>query len=157
MGTRNFLICLLVLITFASCTEQVFYQKSYSFPENTWNLKIKPVFRVEIKDTSKRYDFGITLRTTTDYQFSNCWLYLNTRTPNKTKGREPFEIKITNLDGTWIGKKSGTIVENTLYFKQRKFPMKGTYIFELEQAVIQENLEEVLDIGIQIREASDKK
>ncbi|MGV3632112.1 MAG: gliding motility lipoprotein GldH [Bacteroidota bacterium] len=153
MQTRNWFIVLLLAVVFASCTDPVFYEKSYSFPKNTWNLKVKPMFKVEITDTSKLYDFTITFRTTTDYPFNNCWIYLNTKTPNKIKAREPFEIKITNPDGTWIGKKSGTIVENQLSFKRRKFPLKGVYFFELEQAVVQENLDEALDVGIRIEEA----
>lgn len=152
---RNVYIVLVLALVLASCTKQVFYEKSYSFPDNTWNLKVKPVFKVEIKDTSKFYDFTITLRTTTDYAFNNCWLYLNSKTPNKIRAREPFEIKITNEDGTWRGNKSGTIVENMLQFKRRKFNIPGTYYFKLEQAVIQEDLNEVLDVGIRMEEVSE--
>lgn len=149
---KLFVICVVLLSIFSACTEASFYEKSYSFPKNNWNLKVKPMFKVDIQDTTKLYDFTITLRTTTDYSFSNCWLYLNTKTPNKIKAREPFEIKITNADGTWIGNKSGTIVENVLHFNRRKFPIKGVYYFQLEQAVVQENLGEVLDVGIRMEE-----
>lgn len=141
-----------VLLLFVSCTENVFYTKSYSFQNNTWDQKIKPLFKVIIDDTSKVYNFILTLRTTTDYEYSNCWIYLNSTTPNKEKAREPFEIKITNPDGSWIGTKSGTIVENSLFFKQRKFPQKGAYFFAVEQAVIQKELGEILDIGLRIEE-----
>ncbi len=144
-----FLFCATFLL---SCSEQSFYEKSYSFKGNTWGQKVKPMFKIEITDTSKYYDFILTLRTTTDYAYSNAWIYMNTLTPNKIKAREPFEIKITNPDGTWIGTKSGTIVENLLYFKRRKFPLKGVYYFQMEQAVVQENLNEVLDIGLRLLE-----
>jgi gliding motility-associated lipoprotein GldH len=135
-----------------SCSDNVFYTKSYSFDDKTWNQSVKPLFKVTIKDTTKKYNFILTLRTTTDYEFSNCWIYLNSITPSKIKAREPFEIKTTNADGSWIGKKTGTIVEHTLFFKQRKFPQKGIYYFSVEQAVIQKNLNEVLDIGLRIEE-----
>lgn len=149
---RNWFIIVFLVGILYSCSEEVFYEKSYSFPNNVWNLTVKPQFKVEIKDTSKLYDFTITLRNTTDYSFNNCWIYLNSTTPSKIKAREPFEIKITNPDGTWIGNKSGTIVENLLRFNRRKFPEKGIYYFQIEQAVIQENLNEVLDIGLRIEE-----
>ena len=136
-----------------ACTEQPFYEKSYSFKGNEWDQRVKPRFKVEIKDTSQVYDFLITLRNTTDYAYSNCWIYLNSLTPNKLSAREPFEIRITNPDGTWVGNKSGTIVENLLYFKKRKFPIAGTYYFRLEQGVIQESLDEVLDIGLRIEKS----
>ena len=140
-----------MLSLIVSCTEQAYYNKSFSFSKNNWNEKVKPQFKVEIKDTTKTFNFLLTIRPT-DYEFSNCWIYINSTSPNKSKAREPFEIKIANPDGTWIGKKSGTIVENVLIFKQRKFPMKGTYYFTIEQAVIQENLNEVLDIGLRLDE-----
>lgn len=152
MGMRKLIgIGFLVAILF-SCTEQVFYEKSYSFKNNSWSQKVKPLFKVDIKDTSKLYDFTITFRNTTDYAFNNCWFYLNTQTPDKIKAREPFEIKITNPEGAWTGKKSGTIVENILQFRRRKFPLPGVYYFRLEQAVVQEKLDQVLDIGIRIEE-----
>lgn len=153
MKLRNIFAFFFLVGILTSCTENVFYEKSYSFKNNSWEQKVKPMFKVEILDTSKFYDFTITLRNTTDYSFNNCWLYLNTKTPTKIKAREPFEIKITNPDGTWIGNKSGTTVENLLHFNRRKFPMKGIYYFQLEQAVIQESLDQVLDIGIRITEA----
>lgn len=142
-------VCLLVFL-FSGCTEEVFYEKSYSFKDNTWSQHVKPMFKVEIKDTTIAYNFTITLRNTTDYGFSNCWIYLNTKTPNKEKAREPFQIHITNPDGTWVGNKSGTIVENRLDFKSRKFPMPGTYYFQLEQGVVEKELGEVLDVGLRI-------
>lgn len=150
MRKLGYLTLLVFLVQ--SCTEAVFYEKSYSFKNNAWDQRVKPAFKVVVTDTSKLYDFVITFRNTTDYEYSNCWIYLNTITPNKEKAREPFEIKITNPDGTWIGNKSGTVVENMLYFRQRKFPQKGSYYFRLEQGVIQESLDDVLDIGFRIEE-----
>jgi gliding motility-associated lipoprotein GldH len=144
---------LFALVLLASCSDNEFYTKSYSFKNNEWDMNVKPSFKVEITDTTKVYDFVLTLRTTTDYEFSNCWVYLNSKTPDNKKGREPFEIKITNPDGSWIGTKSGTIVENNLFFKKRKFPVKGVYYFKVEQAVIQEKLDEVLDFTLRIKEA----
>lgn len=152
---HKFSLLFLVIFALYSCTESSFYEKAYSFKDNNWNEGVKPVFKVEIKDTSKFYDFTLTLRVTTDYAYSNCWMYLNTTAPNKVKGREPFEMKITNPDGTWVGNKTGTIVENLLLFKRRKFPLPGVYFFRVEQAVIQENLGEVLDVGLRIEEVKN--
>jgi gliding motility-associated lipoprotein GldH len=153
----TFFLALVSIFLVSSCTESSFYEKAYSFENNSWDQKVKPMFKVEIKDTSKLYDFVLTLRTTTDYEFNNCWVYLNTQTPKKIKAREPFEIKITKPDGTWIGTKSGTIVENLLFFKRRKFPEKGVYFFKIEQAVIQDKLNNVLDVGLRITESKNQE
>lgn len=109
---------------------------------------VKPTFNVDIQDTSNAYNFIFTLRTTTEYKYSNLWIYLNTSTPDGQKVREPFEIKITNPDGTWIGKKTGTIVENTIYFRNKKMPRTGKYLFTLEQGITESLIDEVMDISL---------
>jgi gliding motility-associated lipoprotein GldH len=146
------LFFLAAILTFSSCQEQAMYEKVYSFEGSTWTQKVKPSFSVEIKDVDKEYDFILTLRTTTDYDFNNLWIFLNTVTPSGSRAREPFEIKISNPDGSWAGKKTGTIVEFPLNFKRRKMPEKGTYTFILEQGITSSSINEVLDIGLRVEE-----
>lgn len=129
------------------------YQKSYTFEKKEWAQNVKPSFTIDIKDTSKVYDFILTLRTTTDYKFSNLWVFFNTTSPDGKKSREAFEIVITNPDGTWYGKKTGTIVENNLIFRQKKIPMKGKYVFVLEQGITDSKIDEVLDVGLTVDES----
>lgn len=129
------------------------YEKVYAFENEEWTQKVKPLFRVDITDTTKEYDFILTLRTTTDYQFNNLWIFLNTTTPSGQKAREPFEIKITNPDGSWAGKKTGTVVEIPLYFRRRKMPEKGQYKFLIEQGITESKIDQVLDIGLRVEEA----
>jgi len=139
-----------------SCEKMLLYEKSYAFDDHAWSQQTKPIFRFQIDDISKEYDFLLTIRTTTDYKYNNLWVYLNTKTPDGKSSREPFEIKIANPDGSWIGKKTGSIVENTLYFKRRKMPIKGTYIFQLEQGVTQSRIDQILDVGLLIQDAKQK-
>lgn len=126
------------------------YQKSYTFEKAEWEQNVKPSYTVDIKDTVKVYDFTLTLRTTTDYKFSNLWIYLNTTAPDGKKSREAFEIQITNPDGSWSGKKTGTIVENNLIFKRKKIPLKGKYVFVLEQGITASKIDQVLDVGLTV-------
>lgn len=150
---QKFGIWLVLALLLASCGEQPLYEKSYSFKENKWTQNVKPAFKVDIQDTSQAYDFTITFRVTTDYAYNNMWFYLNTKTPDGQTAREPFEMKVTNPDGSWAGKKTGTVVETQLNFKRRKLPKKGAYYFSLEQGVTMESLNEVLDIGLSVDKA----
>lgn len=138
------------MLLLVSCSEAPFYEKVVSFKDSSWTLAQKPKFEVVIEDTTILYDFVVTLRTTTDYKYSNIWFFWTTKTPNGESVREPFELKTNNPDGSWIGKNSGTIVENQLHFRQRKMTPKGKYTFTLEQAVTDSKLDEVLDIGLKI-------
>lgn len=155
MKIRNKIVSIVVgSMLVSSCVEAPTFEKSYAFEDEQWDQKVKPSFTLEIKDIEKEYDFVLTVRTTTDYKYSNLWIYWNTTTPDGEKAREPFEIKITNPDGSWIGKKTGTIVENSLYFKRRKMPVKGKYIFVLEQGITSSKIDEILDVSLLVQEVN---
>ena len=127
---------ILFLVVLVSCSSTPTYEKSYGFNGNEWPQNVKPSFTVEIKDTTKEYNFVLTLRTTTEYKYSNLWIYMSTSNP----------------DGTWAGKKTGTIVENSIYFRKRKLPKPGKYVFQLEQGITNSLVDEVLDVGLLVEE-----
>lgn len=158
-GMNNRIIAALIFVSLilGSCQEQPFYEKSYEFKNSVWGRDQKPLFKVDIKDKNKEYDFIITLRTTTDYKFNNLWIFLNTTTPSGIRAREPFEIRIANPDGSWAGKKTGTVVEFPLNFKRRKMPEQGTYTFALEQGITESEIDEVLDVGLRVEEVKTQK
>lgn len=147
---RSLVIVILVTSLF-SCDDASFYTKSYSFKNNTWERSVKPKFIVEIKDTKHFYDFIVTLRTTSSYKYNNLWIFLNTTPPNRLSVREPFEIKTCYPDGSWIGKKTGSIVEHTLIFKRKKVPSSGKYKFVLEQGITEKLIDEVVDISFEVK------
>lgn len=136
-----------MFLLMASCGEAPVYTKSYSFRNGEWNQDVKPVFKVNIPDTSTYYTITISLRTTTDYAYNNLWFFLHSHTPKGQTGREPVQVTIANPDGSWAGRKSGTVVEQKLRFPHRKFPQKGWYTFTFEQGVTQETIKEILDIS----------
>lgn len=150
MKLQKFILFSLLTVTLISCSDVPYYEKVYSFDNNEWKQDQKAVFRINIDDTSSVYRFVLTLRTTSEYKYSNAWLFWNSETPLKEKVKEPFEMKITSPDGNWIGKNSGTIVENQLSFAERKIGIPGEYIFTIEQAVTESVLDNVLDIGLSI-------
>jgi gliding motility-associated lipoprotein GldH len=147
-GMYNTIYVMLAVFFLAGCGEIPVYEKVYTFEKLEWKQNVKPSFSVKIDDVTKFYDFTITLRTTTDYEFSNLWIYLNSVTPDRKKSREPFEFKITHPDGAWIGKNTGSIVEHQLCFKRRKLPVKGKYTFIIEQGITQSKVSQVLDISL---------
>lgn len=150
MKIRNFILFSILITGLISCSETPYYEKVYSFDNNEWKQDQKSVFKVSIDDTSSVYRFVLTLRTTSEYKYSNIWLFWNSETPLKEKVREPFEMKIANPDGSWTGKNSGTVVENQLTFASKKIAVPGEYIFTIEQAVTESVLDDVLDIGLSV-------
>ena len=145
----NVIILMLGLIL-SSCADQPEFEKVYSFNDMTWDQDVKPEYVVDITDINNSYDFTLSLRTTTDYKYNNLWVFMKTESPDGTSAREPFEIMITNPDGSWIGNKTGTVVETPLYFKSRKLPQMGTYKFTIEQGITESEISEVLDLGFRV-------
>lgn len=149
---------ILVLLVFLySCGDTPLYNKSYSFKNNSWEQNVKPVFKVNIPDTTSFYTIQITVRTTTDYGYNNLWFFIHSKTPLGQVGREPIEMKIANPDGSWIGETSGTIVENTVYFRHRKFPQKGNYVFTFEQGITEQSAKNVMDISYSVTKDPNQK
>jgi gliding motility-associated lipoprotein GldH len=144
----NYILLGFGILLLNACSETPFYNKTFSIQGGVWKQQMRPKFNVKIDDINAKYNFILTVRTTTDYSFSNLWMFLNSKGPKNISGRESFEIKIAKPDGSWIGEKSGSIVENRLLFKQRKLNEKGFYSFELEQGVTLEELKNVIDIGL---------
>ena len=141
------------VLILVSCGEQPLFEKVYSFENHVWEQDVKPVYDVEVNDETKAYNFTLSLRTTTDFKYSNLWVFMKTESPDGLIAREPIEILITNPDGSWIGNKTGSIVETPLYFKSMILPMKGKYTFTLEQGITESEVKEVLDLGFRVEEA----
>ena len=52
-----------------------------------------------------------------------------------------------------MGKHSGSVVENDLLFiTKKRFPQTGTYNLKFVQAMRQDDLNEILDVGLRIKE-----
>ena len=145
---KRYLSILVMMVALYSCTKPSFYERIHKFEDRVWNTDEVADYVVEVTDTTASYQFVLTLRTTTDYQYNNMWVFWTSTTPDGEVTREPFQIKIADEAGNWLGKKSGSIVENQLTFKERKMPKPGKYKFRLEQAVTADVVDEVLDLGL---------
>jgi len=152
---NSFFLALSLLLS--ACGETPLYEEVYSFDGREWAQDVKPSYEVEIEDIDKEYDFTLSLRTSTDYGYSNLWVFMKTISPDGATAREPFEIQITNTDGSWVGEKSGSVVTTNLYFKKRKLPMKGKYKFIIEQGITKSNVGEVHDLTFQVDEAKKEE
>ena len=175
MKARNSLIGILFLLVLCSCEQTALYERSYTFKKNMWEQNVKPRFVVDITEPGKEHVFVLTLRTTTDYKYSNLWVFLNTKNPKGETTREPVEIAVTHDDGSWVGKKTGTIVETEVVFIRSKegqlevfdrpgspprmlkcsLAEAGKHTFMIEQGITQMAIDEVLDLTFLVETPTD--
>ena len=144
----------LIALLFAlliTCNTAVVYDYNKSLPGSVWNLEDKVSFQVEIKDTTGTFDFYLKLRHNTDYKYNNVYFFVNTTFPDQQFARDTVEFILADKEGKWHGKGFGSIKDLKILLKKGvMFPIPGIYVFELEQAMREENLKGIMDIGISI-------
>jgi len=148
------LLSVLQLLLITSCGQHSIYNEDVAIEDGKWFKNSAVHFEVNIKDTTKLYNYYLTLRHTTDYRFSNLYLFLTTEFPNKSITRDTIECILANDSGKWYGKGWSNIKEdNILLRKNLKFPMVGNYNFYFQQAMRKDTLHNIVNIGINISES----
>lgn len=140
------------LIFLSACSTSPTYSKAYDFKDGVWKANEPLTFEIDITDTIKSYDILFFLRVNLDYDYNNAWINLHSTLPNNEKYKESHEFHISDEKGNWLGKKSGSLIECEMLFKNRKFPTVGKYTFTIEQATTNAQLSNVNGFGMKLME-----
>ena len=140
---------------FVSCGDaDIVYQNSKVIENSTWNKNESVSFDFDINDTTEFYDFYFNLRTTNLYEWSNLYLFVEIGSPEEQFNIDTVEFSLANSVGEWTGISSGSIINNKILFiSKKRFPALGTYKLTFNQAMRQDHLTEVMDVGIIIKKA----
>lgn len=146
----NILLALATIFTF-SCSTGVVYDENREVGENGWYKNDAARFDVKIDDSLATYNYYINIRHTVDYRYSNLYVFMNTTYPNGNIGRDTVEFVLADKSGKWYGKGWGDVKDISVpIVKEMKFPLKGAYTFQIQQAMRVDTLKEINDIGIRI-------
>lgn len=157
MLRRTSVLILLILTTFLiSCDESILFENNQGFERNTWVYEDAKTFSFDIKDSLQPVKLSINLRTTTNYPYSNIYMFMHSNYPNGYSDIDTLEFFLADPKGNWLGDNSGTIVENRAVISKGNFPVTGKYTFKLEQAMRNDSLPEVLDVGMQVQILTEK-
>ncbi len=152
---NKYLAFISVVFLFVSCDSNVIYEENQSFEKNVWSYDDIKTFNFEIEEEGTPAKIFLNLRTTTDYPYSNIFFYLHREEPNGLSDIDTFEFFLAEPNGKWIGNNTGTVVENKIYYAGGVFSSKGKYTYKLEQAMREDNLPEVIDIGVRVERWDD--
>lgn len=148
--TLAMLAAILATLAMTSCTSESFDKRSV-IPEAEWKQEDRVAFDVDINDTVSPYLFGIGLRHLENYRYSNLFVFLHTRMPNGNLTHDTIECTLATPEGRWIGKSSGSMRDMNITLNENLvFPLRGTYHFEIEQAMREPVLKGISDIGIYV-------
>lgn len=155
MKTNRLLLIPILLLGIYSCDPNRIYDTSTSLYNESWHKDTFLLFEVPVTDTLQAYNMYINNRITGQYGYENMYLFITTKLPNQVIVRDTLECILAEPNGRWLGKGFGNIWTNRIpYKKQFRFPFQGTYVFQLEQAMREEELKHVVDAGIRIEKAN---
>ena len=118
------------VLLLAGCGKRVLFSDSKNVDEQGWNMYEKCYFDVEVEDTLRVYDFFVDVRNSVDYNWSNLFLFIHTTFPDGSVCQDTLECPLADVEGNWLGKRSGHYVSNRYYLsKGIRFQNKGTYRF----------------------------
>jgi gliding motility-associated lipoprotein GldH len=141
-----------------SCSDENIIFNEYVDIENTQlSYKDTIIFQTSILDTINLHNVFLQLRTSTDYKWSNMFIFSEIYFPNNKTRTDTFEVFLMDKNGNWNGDKSGIVAnfKHSLY-KNIKFPIKGDYKFKLIQAMRDTILKEVISVGLKITKPTKK-
>jgi gliding motility-associated lipoprotein GldH len=145
-------LCIILVFGFSSCGKGTIFDKNQTISGESWKRTDVVKFEVPVTDTLTPVDFFLNVRNSTDYRFSNLYLFITTIFPDKKFARDTVECILSSPDGKWLGKGISKLKENNILLKKLiRFPKKGMYRFEIEQGMRVESLEGITDIGIRIQ------
>ncbi|MBN2611357.1 MAG: gliding motility lipoprotein GldH [Bacteroidales bacterium] len=150
---RNTGIFLITAIAFClvSCKHRAVFEKNVAFNDFSWNYNDTMVFNANIDDTTRPHDIYLNIRTSSEYPYSNIYLFITTYAPNGNQLKDTFGIQLADESGRWYGKGAGSIYSLQVPYKKNiKFPFRGIYTFNLQHGMWDQNLEGVTDIGIRV-------
>lgn len=143
----------LTVIVFAlvSCQNNTIFNKIITIENGEWAVNEAAHFTVDISDTIVPYDFYITVQNTTEYRYSNLYVFLSTQFPNGNITRDTIECVLADASGMWYGKGWGNIKEMDILLKSDLiFPLSGRYEFYIQQAMRNDPLTGINRIGIRL-------
>ena len=138
----------IIAIGIAGCGGRGFDQRVV-IPEAKWAMENRAPFDVTVNDTVGIYTFGMSLRHLENYRYSNLYVFLHTTLPNGNNLCDTIQCLLAAPDGRWVGKSSGSMRDLRITLNPAmRFPMEGTYHFEIEQAMREPVLKGISDIGL---------
>ncbi|HSV89045.1 MAG TPA: gliding motility lipoprotein GldH [Bacteroidales bacterium] len=142
---------IMALILMSACDRPLVFEQFTRLPSDGWHYEDKVIFETLIDDTTSLHNLHINIRNTTDYAYSNFFLFLDIKFPDGKMLRDTIECVLADQMGQWTGRGFGRIRSNRFLFRTDVwFPQPGTYTFSLQHAMRTEILGGISDIGLRI-------
>ena len=145
-----FFVCASVFL-FASCDGNRIFEENHTVGDGGWAMEDVKTFNIPITDTMSALNIYVNLCTSTDYPYSNIYLFMESSYPNGYNDLDTLDLILAQKDGQWLGENSGTVIENRFMIASGgRFPTAGDYVFKIQHAMQDAVLPEVIDVGMRV-------
>ncbi|HPD63938.1 MAG TPA: gliding motility lipoprotein GldH [Bacteroidia bacterium] len=140
------------------CGRGIIYTRYIKIDNFVWNFNKKIEFKVNIKETDKKYEVLLHIRNASQYPYSNIWINVSGVDPNgKNIFTRKYEFTLADESGRWLGKGLGDIIDNQFIIVEDFSAEKtGTYSFIVNHEMRVDNVPGIMDIGLTVREKKNK-
>lgn len=154
MNKKVLIIPSLVLIFslfFSACGSKVFYEKIDPIENETWNINDVLTYEIQIEDTLQYYNMYVNIRNSVDFETQNFYVFMKTQFPDGFTAQDTLGCILSDPYGKWTGKGMGRLKDNRFLLKPKvRFPMKGTYRFEVRQGMRTDHVKGVANFGLSL-------
>ncbi|WP_292010408.1 gliding motility lipoprotein GldH [Chryseobacterium sp.] len=146
---------LLPLLLFYNCNSSSGEDIIMNSIDNKWNKKSEQKFNLDITDSQNPKNIIFVVRNNNEYPYSNIRFIVNfTNLQSKKKETDTLNYVLAKPNGEWLGTGFGDTKEIFFQYKLNyRFPEKGKYEIGIVQAMRNDNLPGIEDIGIKIETA----
>ena len=149
---------IMIVMLGLSCDKQRVFEEFVPLEGQSWNINNILHFNVNMVDTAQAYNVFISVRNTGTYEYSNLYLFVTAHSPKGSFIRDTVEINLADERGKWLGKGAASVF--TTYHPYRhniRFPLRGIYTFDIEQAMWIKDLKHISDIGLMIEKSGNQQ
>ncbi|MFL5764805.1 MAG: gliding motility lipoprotein GldH [Bacteroidia bacterium] len=146
----------LIVLVLSSCDSKRIFEQNQPMPESGWDVTNVVKYDVNITDPATPANFYINVRQADGYPYDNIFMFIKTVFPNGKQSNDTLDCQLADEKGKWLGSGAGDIYDNQIPFKRNvRFPMPGTYHFEIQQGMRTENVPLIMDVGLRIEKAGE--
>jgi gliding motility-associated lipoprotein GldH len=134
----------------------VVYSAYEDIPDGMWYIDNTPTFKVEISDTTQKYNVYYLVRNSLQYPYYNLYISKKIKDPTGLEiSNRMDELFMTNeITGKPYGKGLGDLFDHKIMILgNHTFEKQGIYEFKFTQFMRQNPLPFVLSMGISVEKA----
>lgn len=141
----------LISCILSGCSAPETFNENQSFQNNEWTYTDVKSFSVDVEDTASTYDIYVQLRHSSQFEWRNLWIKIQTVFPDNTEKERRIDLLLSDPAGVWYGDCLGENCDRVIKIQSKaKFPAKGTYIFRIAQDMRENPLKMLKSVGVLI-------